>query len=117
MSVFNEVSGFEIAVGAVDGGSGVMARGPVFRNQRGDGRFAVLVEQGVVTYTQTEGDVELGARFVEQLGLSNRVAHGLPGIGFELLFRGDTNLGFGDGAGLADDGDYLKPLFSQDLCY
>ena len=117
MSVLDEVSGFEIAVCAVDGGGGVVARDPVLGDQRGDGSFAVLVEQGVMAYAQTEGDIELGARFVEQLGLGDGVAHGLPGIGFELLLRGDAHLGFWDGAGFTDDGNDLKPLFSQDLCY
>ena len=78
MSVFNEVSGFEIAVGAVDGGGRVVACDPVLGDQRGDGSIAVLVKQGIMAHAQTEGDIELGARLVEQLSLGDGVAHRFP---------------------------------------
>ncbi len=41
-------------------------------------RASEYLEQTVMAYAQAHDDVELGARFVEQRRLSDRIAHVLP---------------------------------------
>ena len=114
----------EIAVGAVDGGRGIVAGDPVLGHQGGDGGVAVLIEQGVVAHAQAQTDVQLGLGPVEQLGLGDGVAHGLlqqlqldgaqpVGTLGEDGLGGDPGLSLGDGAGFADHGDHLKAVFPQ----
>ena len=62
-------TGLEVAVGAVDGGHGVVAGGPVLGHQGGDRGLGIAVEQGVVAHAQPQADVELGLRPVEELRL------------------------------------------------
>ena len=62
----------------VQGCRRIVARHSVLGYQGGHKGFRIFVEQTVMAYAQAHDDVELGARFVEQRRLSDRIAHVLP---------------------------------------
>ena len=82
-----------------------------------------------MAHTQTQTDVKLRLGLIEQLGLGDGVAHGLP---YQLFLEGRTlhmvvgggqgllgkaGLPLGDAAGLAAHGHHLEPLLAQDALY
>ena len=107
-------TGLKVAVSAVDGGHRIVSSGAIFGHQGSDRGLGIAVEQRVVAHAQTQADVELGLCPVEELRLSDGVAHHLIGPGTDPVLWGHPNLILGDGARLADDRGHLEAVPAQD---
>ena len=93
-----------------------MSGDPVFDCQRGNRCIGIFDEQGVMSDTQTEHQIEVGLLLIQKQRLSDRIAHR---FGFAAasnrLFVGDSQKVLGDRPVLADNRHHFKAIILQDV--
>ena len=75
----------------------------------------MLQEERVVSNAETEDNVKVGFRVVEQFGLTNGIAHRLIAAGIDFVVVGKTKFFLVFSAHLAYGADYLKALAAEQV--
>ena len=93
-----------------------MSGDPVFDCQRGNRCIGIFDEQGVMSDTQTEHQIEVGLLLIQKQRLSDRIAHrfGFAAASNRLLV-GDSQKVLGDRPVLADNRHHFKAVILQDV--